>query len=338
VLEGVRVGGTSGSAQMALADDGTLVYIPGLPVSRERHLAWLEADGRRTLFEGPARHFREPRVDPTGRRVALREGPTDTAEVWVHGAGGGSQTQVTFGLHPWFPLWTRDGGAVTVAAESGGRWRILSLPVAGGAPRTHYESAYRLVADDWSPDGRTLLFQEWRPEGWDLWSLSVDAAGVAQGMPAPVAQTPANETGARFSPDGRWVAFEADDVDALVHVYVAPLGRWDRRISASRPAGRWPVWSGAGELMYWMPFPSQVRRVVIAPDGDGLRMVSDEVVPGTGQPNGPRTPTPPFDYDRHGRRLLFFEDPPSTDPPPAYAMTLFVGFGDEARRRLAGGR
>ena len=53
VLDGVHFGPGTGGTQLAIADDGTLVYVPDLPVRPERHLAWIDPAGQRTRFPGP---------------------------------------------------------------------------------------------------------------------------------------------------------------------------------------------------------------------------------------------------------------------------------------------
>lgn len=333
VLDGVRFSSGSGSAHFAVAS-GTLLYVPGLPSSPERQLAWMDPSGRRTPSGGPARHFRELRLDPRGERIAVRIGPTDEAEVWIQDVESETPSQLTFGLRPWHPTWTRDGKNLTVGAEVGGAWRLLSVPVAGGAPVVLHESPHRLYPMDWSPDGRFLVYQELRPgSGWDLAVLEMDETG-RPGTSRPWAATPANEARARFSADGRWLAYESDELDGLVHVYVAPFGRPGLRVTASRPAGRAPVWAGGRELLYWAPFPSEIRRVTWNERRGNFEVHADDPV-WTPSRDGPRLPSPPFDFDASRKALLFLDDRRPESSPPPYRMTLFAGFGEEVRRRLS---
>jgi serine/threonine-protein kinase len=335
VLDGVRHNPTGGGTHVALADNGTLAYVPGLPSSPQRQLAWVTLDGTRTIVPGPARQFREPSLDRRGERIALRVGPADEAEVWIHDVRSATLAQLTFGLHAARPIWTPDGTRVTVAVEGGGRWRLLSVPVAGGDAFVLREGPNRMEAGDWSPDGRVLLYQELRPGwGWELAALELDRSGTAHDAPAPIPATPANETRPRLSPDGRWLAYESDELDGLVRVNVAPFRRPGSRVTIGRPAGRWHVWSANRELLYWEPFPSRMRHVVGREEAGAFKVVSDEDLWPPPGPDGTRSPTPPFDYDARSRRLMYLERARPDATPPPYRITLFVGFGDEARRRL----
>jgi hypothetical protein len=74
----------------------------------------------------------------------------------------------------------------------------------------------------------------------------------ADGSPArPYAATSADETAARFSPDGRWVAYTSDE-SGRSEVYLDAYPRPGRRRIISSGGGVHPVWRGDGrELYYW---------------------------------------------------------------------------------------
>ena len=63
----------------------------------------------------------------------------------------------------------------------------------------------------------------------------------------PVAATPANDRFARFSPDGRWLAYQADG-----EVYVVSFPATGGKQQVSTDGGTGPRWSAAGdELFFW---------------------------------------------------------------------------------------
>jgi Tol biopolymer transport system component len=92
------------------------------------------------------------------------------------------------------------------------------------SPGAHFQ-----LANDVSPDGGQLVFQERGADGtWDLWSLRLSPPGE----PQELLRTAAQECCARFSPDGRALGFVSDESgrpEAYVMPYPGPGER--RRIS-----------------------------------------------------------------------------------------------------------
>ncbi|HSE63005.1 MAG TPA: hypothetical protein VLG15_05275, partial [Thermoanaerobaculia bacterium] len=83
---------------------------------------------------------------------------------------------------------------------------------------------------------------------WDLWTYS-----LADRKAKPFLQSSFNEVLARFSPDGRWIAYVSNESGAD-EVYVVPfpepVGKW--QISTS--GGRVPIWTQGGrEIVYQAP-------------------------------------------------------------------------------------
>src|SRR5205085_4980587 len=100
-------------------------------------------------------------------------------------------------------------------------------------------SAERLYPCAWSPDGKTLVFQRRAAEtGWDVMALDVDAARRAAGPPRPLAASPAHEANAVLSADGRWLAYESDELDALVQAHVLSFPDGRRKLRASTSGAR----------------------------------------------------------------------------------------------------
>jgi eukaryotic-like serine/threonine-protein kinase len=96
-------------------------------------------------------------------------------------------------------------------------------------------------------DGSALLITEQGgPRGHDILVQRTDGS-----TPWPYAATSANETAARVSPDGRWVAYTSD-ASGQPEVYLDSYPRPVRRVKVSEGGGLHPVWRGDGrELYYW---------------------------------------------------------------------------------------
>ena len=62
-----------------------------------------------------------------------------------------------------------------------------------------------------------------------------------------------------MSLDGRLVAYESDELDAVIDIYVARLADPAQRIRATTTYARWPRWGPGGQLYYWYPVRSRPR-------------------------------------------------------------------------------
>ena len=83
-------------------------------------------------------------------------------------------------------------------------------------------------------------------EGRDLWVLPSEG----DRKPSPFLQTPFNEAGAQFSPDGRWIAYmsnESGRMEVYVQPYPNPGGKWQ----ISTGGGVEPVWARSGRELFY---------------------------------------------------------------------------------------
>jgi hypothetical protein len=82
--------------------------------------------------------------------------------------------------------------------------------------------------------------------------------------PFPFLQTPFSTVRARFSPDGRWVAYTPGE-SGRAEVYVAPFPKADGKWQVSTAGGSWSRWRrDSRELFYVAP-----DRMLMAVDVDG---------------------------------------------------------------------
>ena len=191
-----------------------------------------------------------PRFSPDGRRVAYGAfGPgRSTSDLWVTDLDAGTTRRLTDdGGDSNDPQWSADGRTLAYSAAAPGGKDILVRPVGGGEagvlaarPRTQFPS-------DWLRDGSALLVtEEGGRNGHDILVQPTDGS-----TPWPYAATSANETAARVSPDGRWVAYTSDE-SGRPEVYLDSYPRPGRRVAISQGGGIHPVWRGDGrELYHW---------------------------------------------------------------------------------------
>jgi serine/threonine-protein kinase len=321
VLDGIAYDLRNGGTKLAVSGGGSIAYVPGVSGSADRRLVWLDAEGGREPVTGDLRRFLDPRLSPDGRRVAIRIGDPAASDVWTLDLPTGTLAQVTFGLRAFRPTWTPDGRSLTVGVSEAAGWRLMTVGADGqGDAITLRESRNRLYPGTWSPDGRTLLFEERDEEsGWDIHTLEVDAAGQPIGEPQALVATPANETNPALSADAGYLAYESDEQEGLVGVYVRPFGRPGANVKVSTGGGRWPRWGRGGQLFYWSSFNRQMRRVAYRVEGGRFVVTARELV-WAGADHPVDVPLSEFlgrgfDLDPQGLRFLMLVPAEGEEPP-----------------------
>jgi hypothetical protein len=114
---------------------------------------------------------------------------------------------------------------------------------------------------DWTHDGKFLMYNALSSDGkqGDLWILPMSGP-AADRKPLSFLRTEFEEGAGRFSPDGRWVAYQSNQ-SGKTEVYVLPFDESNPGSSAagglhqvSKDGGRDVHWSGDGkELFYLAP-------------------------------------------------------------------------------------
>jgi TolB protein len=110
--------------------------------------------------------------------------------------------------HELSPVWTRDGRSVIFVSNrghihgTGAFWQMEAQP--GAEPRElHYEETNWRARPDLSPDGTRLVYSSYLGRNWhQLWLLPLGG-----GDALPISYGEFDALGARFSPDGRLIAF-----------------------------------------------------------------------------------------------------------------------------------
>lgn len=181
VVENVDIGRRY--AQFALASNGTLVYAPRR-VTGGRTLVWVDRDGREETVSAEPRLYNAPRLSLDGTRVAVtvEEVGSSNTEIWVHDLARHTETQLTFdpGVDT-YPIWTPDGQRVVFSSGREGVRNLFWRPADGTGQDERLTTSPNIQSPwAWSRDGKTLVFQEQRPEtSWDVSVLSMDGTRQA---------------------------------------------------------------------------------------------------------------------------------------------------------------
>jgi eukaryotic-like serine/threonine-protein kinase len=124
---------------------------------------------------------------------------------------------------------------------------LFMKPVDGtAAPAPLIASPWNQFPTSWTPDASQLAFTEFQPQtGADIWVLDVNTH-----QRRALVRTLFDETWARFSPDGRWIAYMSND-SGRWEVYAKRASGDGSRVRVSTLGGVWPCWSLDGRTIYF---------------------------------------------------------------------------------------
>lgn len=248
LLQQVDVNPT-GFGGYSVSDDGVLVYLSGAAQSQ---LTWFDRTGRLLSSTGAANYYSNMFLSPDEKRVAVAvwDSQASTRDIWIIDPVRGTSTRFTFnGAEDFVPIWSPDGANILFVSDRSGPGNLYEKPTSGAANEQEVlETDERKWPSDWSRDGQYVAFTTSSPQTkYDLWVLPM----VGDRKSIPFLQTPFNEDGARFSPDGHFIAYYSDESGSY-EVYVQAFPASGAKWQISSGGGMQPRWRRDGKELFYM--------------------------------------------------------------------------------------
>jgi len=164
-------------------------------------------------------------------------------------------SKVTEGPDDADPRLSADGRTVLYAGTYGGRRGLDRVILDSGARQRLYEPPQepqaagdpltRLFLHDWSRDGRFALC--------DITGFhqEISAVALAEGRRQVVIRSSGFPDQARFSPDGRWIAYN-DRESGRFEIFVVPFPPTGERWKISTSGGVQPEWRANGRELFYL--------------------------------------------------------------------------------------
>jgi len=143
----------------------------------------------------------------------------------------------------------------------------------------------------------------------------------------PFLQTPANESGGMFSPDGRWLAYQSDE-SGRWEVYVRPYPGPGGKVQISTEGGTEPMWARNGRELFYrngdkmMASAVQIKPTFAAAKPKLLFVRHYEATPQSFLAN--------YDVSPDGQRFLMIKA--SEQESAATQINVVLNWSDELRR------
>jgi Tol biopolymer transport system component len=212
-----------------------------------------------------------------------------------------------------YPVWSPDGKSVAYSsAQTGSTRRIFIKSIESGAqPRLVRTWPRHLHVSSWS--GRWLAATDYTTtSATDIWAISLDGKD-----PIAVANGPATETGGRFSPDGRWIAYSSNE-SGRSEIYIVSFPGLVSRRQVSSDGGTSPEWDRQGRTLYYLQngtlVAHEVNTAVEFTKGRAQKLFATEAIG--------------FQVAPGGRFLLMELNPQSADSP----LYVIVNWFEELKR------
>ena len=221
---------------------------------RLRQLAWSDTRGGTVTPVGEPADFWQVRLSPNDTEAALTmlDPLLRTLDVFVlplTDVGFAPRRLSTALAADSDPVWSPGGDRVGYRSLQGGQPNLFARGIAESGSREALvlRSDLDETPTDWR--GRTILFHApGRAGDLDIWS--VDDTG---GTPTALVRTGFSDSGARWSPDGRLLAYVSDESGQRdIYVQRRPGAGDGSRMRVSRAGGSRPEWGADGRSLFFL--------------------------------------------------------------------------------------
>jgi Tol biopolymer transport system component/predicted Ser/Thr protein kinase len=181
--------------------NGVLAFRTGRPGGTVSQLLWFDRQGKELGRIGPPAPYGNIQLSPDGSLLLADQG---IQHLWVADPARGVFSRVNPGDTTDYngTAVSPDGRVAFTYALGGALGDIyVKLASGAGAPELLVKSATMKHSNDWSLDGKFLIYDDHTTQQQDLWIVPMSGEKAGDHKPIPFLVTPADETFGQFSPD-----------------------------------------------------------------------------------------------------------------------------------------
>ena len=302
IADQVRINFNS-RAYFSLSENGTLVFDSSSDLEN-RQLTWFDRSGKQLETVGPVGSYLLARLSPDQKRIAVsrRDPSGGVFDIYVYDIARGTSSRLTTSSSDVESLaWSPDGNYIVWSSRQVTETRrdiYKKLASGAGEVESIAQSSNPIAVTDWSRDGKFILYTDADPTtNLNIWVLPLEG----DRKPYVYFQSPLEDERAKFSPDGRFVAYrsrESGTEEIYVQTFPASGGKWP----ISTNGGTSPVWAVNGKELFFIAPDGKMMSVEVAAansfEPGKPQVLFDTVVARTNQ-------TTTYDVSADGQRFLF---------------------------------
>jgi Tol biopolymer transport system component len=328
IVEQVGRSGFFSLMTFSVSENGVLVYRSGGFANSS--LVWFDRAGKKLGEVGEPGDYSNPALSPDERRLAVcvRDRQSERRDIWIGDLTRGTTSRFTFDpADDLNPVWSPDGSRIIFTSERKGQRDIYEKAASGtGQVQLLLESEYFKHTEDWSSDGKFLVYNAHPQGSSDVWVLPLSGGDEKA---RPLLEEAFSEHQAQFSPNGRWLAYTSNET-GQPQIYVQSFppagGKWQ----VSMAGGLVAKWRRDGKELFYIE-RNKLMAVEVNTDGStfeaGIPKALFEANFGPILRN-------PYLVSGDGQRFLIITPVEQTTSP----ITVVLNWFEELKRRVPPGK
>jgi serine/threonine-protein kinase len=241
-----------GRMQIAVSQNGTVVYLPGAR-GQTQTLVTVDLQGEVTplLPEGlPFMSLNDLRISRDGHRLLVS---VENAAIWMIDLD--TRTPTLMSEDVFYPHWSPDGRTILYGSTRGESFDIYTRDVDLSEPEQLFlDVENNLRAADWTTDGRLVIREEIPGKGMDLTYVN----DLENPELIPLLTGDDDELAPVVSTDNKWIVF-VSNYSGQDEIYVTGFPEGGARSKISIKGGTSPTWAPDGSAIYYFEGSSLIE-------------------------------------------------------------------------------
>jgi Tol biopolymer transport system component len=241
-----------GLASFSASKNGVLAFRAGEVAGRR--LIWMDRAGKMTAALDALGDYRDVTLSPDGTKFAFDSSGNGTqGDLWIRDTVRNVTSRFTFDAAvAQTPTWSPDGRRIVYTSKAKGPGDLMMKDVSGTRePEAVLLSPEPKFSSDWSPDEKYVSYTvQTKERGFDIMALPI----TGDKTPIPIAATKFNELFARFSPDGKFVAYQTDE-SGRSEIYLQEFPEAHNKLQVSTSGGGGVYWRKDGKELFYRNGP-----------------------------------------------------------------------------------